>query len=143
MMVAPVRRSSIVIGKCLGGATVASFQGVILICLAGAVHDFMALAASVRHGARSVADITGPNPMMLGSSAATEPMGSRNAATPFSVGSSAATAAASAVVLRFANSALDLEEEGRQLRTAVGPIPAATVDQGHGPSNAAEDRSAQ
>jgi ABC-2 type transport system permease protein len=38
MMVAPVRRSSIVIGKCLGGATVASFQGVIIICLAGAVH---------------------------------------------------------------------------------------------------------
>jgi ABC-2 type transport system permease protein len=38
MMVAPVRRSSIVIGKALGGATVASFQGVIMICLAGAVH---------------------------------------------------------------------------------------------------------
>jgi ABC-2 type transport system permease protein len=38
MMVAPVRRSSIVIGKCFGGATVASFQGVILICLAGLVH---------------------------------------------------------------------------------------------------------
>jgi ABC-2 type transport system permease protein len=38
MMVAPVRRSSIVIGKCLGGATVASFQGVILLALAGAVH---------------------------------------------------------------------------------------------------------
>jgi ABC-2 type transport system permease protein len=38
MLVAPIRRSSIVIGKCLGGATVASFQGVILICLAGAVH---------------------------------------------------------------------------------------------------------
>jgi ABC-2 type transport system permease protein len=37
MMVAPVRRSSIVIGKCLGGATVASLQGVILLCLAGAV----------------------------------------------------------------------------------------------------------
>jgi ABC-2 type transport system permease protein len=37
MMVAPVRRSSIVIGKCLGGATVASFQGVILIVLAGLV----------------------------------------------------------------------------------------------------------
>jgi ABC-2 type transport system permease protein len=37
MMVAPVRRSSIVIGKCLGGATVASLQGVIVICLAGAV----------------------------------------------------------------------------------------------------------
>ncbi|MGA9373222.1 MAG: ABC transporter permease [Solirubrobacterales bacterium] len=38
MMVAPIRRSSIVIGKCLGGATVASFQGVILLALAGAVH---------------------------------------------------------------------------------------------------------
>jgi ABC-2 type transport system permease protein len=38
MMVAPVRRSSIVIGKCLGGATVASFQGVIVLCLAGLVH---------------------------------------------------------------------------------------------------------
>jgi ABC-2 type transport system permease protein len=38
MMVAPVRRSSIVIGKALGGATVASFQGLILVCLAGAVH---------------------------------------------------------------------------------------------------------
>jgi ABC-2 type transport system permease protein len=38
MMVAPVRRSSIVIGKVLGGATVASFQGVIIICLAGFVH---------------------------------------------------------------------------------------------------------
>lgn len=37
MLVAPVRRSSIVIGKCLGGATVASLQGVILIALAGAV----------------------------------------------------------------------------------------------------------
>src|SRR5205807_1489775 len=37
MMVAPVRRSSLVIGKCLGGATVASFQGVIVLCLAGLV----------------------------------------------------------------------------------------------------------
>jgi ABC-2 type transport system permease protein len=37
MLVAPVSRSSIVIGKCLGGATVASFQGVILLVLAGAV----------------------------------------------------------------------------------------------------------
>jgi len=34
MMVAPVSRSSIVIGKCLGGATVACLQGVILILLA-------------------------------------------------------------------------------------------------------------
>jgi ABC-2 type transport system permease protein len=38
MMVAPIRRSSIIIGKCLGGATVASFQGVIVIALAGLVH---------------------------------------------------------------------------------------------------------
>jgi len=37
MMVAPVRRSSIVIGKCLGGASVATCQGLILIALAGAV----------------------------------------------------------------------------------------------------------
>ncbi len=33
MMVAPIRRSSIVIGKVLGGATVAGFQGVIVIAL--------------------------------------------------------------------------------------------------------------
>jgi len=37
MMVAPVRRSSLVVGKCLGGATVASAQGVIVIALAGLV----------------------------------------------------------------------------------------------------------
>src|ERR1700749_1907671 len=37
MMVAPVRRSSIVIGKVIGGATVACFQGVIVIALAGLV----------------------------------------------------------------------------------------------------------
>jgi ABC-2 type transport system permease protein len=37
MMVAPVRRSSIVIGKCLGGATVACSQGIIMILLAPAV----------------------------------------------------------------------------------------------------------
>jgi ABC-2 type transport system permease protein len=37
MMVAPVRRSSIVIGKCVGGATVAGFQGVIMIALAPTV----------------------------------------------------------------------------------------------------------
>ena len=35
MMVAPVRRSSIVVGKCLGGATVATLQSVILLALAG------------------------------------------------------------------------------------------------------------
>ena len=38
MMVAPVRRSSIVLGKCFGGATVAAFQGVIVIAIAGLVH---------------------------------------------------------------------------------------------------------
>jgi ABC-2 type transport system permease protein len=38
MMVAPVRRSSIVVGKCLGGATVAASQGLILLALAWAVH---------------------------------------------------------------------------------------------------------
>jgi ABC-2 type transport system permease protein len=37
MMVAPVKRSSLVLGKCLGGATVAGFEGVILICMAGLV----------------------------------------------------------------------------------------------------------
>ncbi len=37
MLVAPVRRSSIVVGKCLGGATVESLQGVILLALAGFV----------------------------------------------------------------------------------------------------------
>jgi ABC-2 type transport system permease protein len=36
MLVAPVSRSAIVIGKCFGGATVAAFQGAILILLAGA-----------------------------------------------------------------------------------------------------------
>jgi ABC-2 type transport system permease protein len=33
MLVAPIRRSSIVVGKCLGGATVASFQGAIVIAM--------------------------------------------------------------------------------------------------------------
>jgi ABC-2 type transport system permease protein len=37
MMVAPVARGSLVLGKCLGGATVAGFQGLIVICLAGLV----------------------------------------------------------------------------------------------------------
>jgi ABC-2 type transport system permease protein len=37
MMVAPVRRSSIVLGKCCGGATVAAFQGVIVLAIAGLV----------------------------------------------------------------------------------------------------------
>jgi ABC-2 type transport system permease protein len=38
MMVAPVRRSSIVVGKCLGGATVAASQGAIVLALAGFAH---------------------------------------------------------------------------------------------------------
>jgi ABC-2 type transport system permease protein len=33
MMVAPVRRSSIVLGKCFGGATVAGFQGLIVMAI--------------------------------------------------------------------------------------------------------------
>jgi ABC-2 type transport system permease protein len=37
MMVAPVRRSSLVIGKCLGGATVATFEGLIVMSIAGLV----------------------------------------------------------------------------------------------------------
>jgi ABC-2 type transport system permease protein len=37
MMVAPVRRSSIVIGKTLGGATVACAQGIIVLAIAGLV----------------------------------------------------------------------------------------------------------
>jgi ABC-2 type transport system permease protein len=37
MMVAPVRRGSLVLGKCFGGATVAGIQGVIVLCLAGLV----------------------------------------------------------------------------------------------------------
>jgi ABC-2 type transport system permease protein len=37
MMVAPVRRSSLVLGKCFGGATVAAFQGVLVIAIAGLV----------------------------------------------------------------------------------------------------------
>ncbi len=37
MLVAPVRRWAIVLGKCLGGATIATFQGVVILCLAGAV----------------------------------------------------------------------------------------------------------
>ena len=37
MLVAPVSRASIVVGKCLGGATVASLQGVLVIAIAGLV----------------------------------------------------------------------------------------------------------
>jgi len=38
MLVAPVRRWAIVVGKCLGGATVATFQGFIFLALAGVAH---------------------------------------------------------------------------------------------------------
>ena len=34
MLVAPVNRGAIVLGKCLGGATVATFQGIIVLILA-------------------------------------------------------------------------------------------------------------
>ncbi|RZS90304.1 ABC-2 type transport system permease protein [Motilibacter rhizosphaerae] len=37
MMVAPISRSSIVVGKCLGGASVATLQGIVLLALAGTV----------------------------------------------------------------------------------------------------------
>jgi ABC-2 type transport system permease protein len=35
ILVAPVSRASIVVGKCLGGATIATFQGIIFLALAG------------------------------------------------------------------------------------------------------------
>lgn len=35
MLVAPVSRTSLVIGKCLGGALVSSVQGVLMICISG------------------------------------------------------------------------------------------------------------
>jgi ABC-2 type transport system permease protein len=38
MLVAPVRRGALVIGKCAGGATVATFQAFIMLALAGFVH---------------------------------------------------------------------------------------------------------
>ncbi|HVT65459.1 MAG TPA: ABC transporter permease [Mycobacteriales bacterium] len=38
MLVAPISSSSIVIGKCLGGATIATTQSVLIIALAGTVH---------------------------------------------------------------------------------------------------------
>jgi ABC-2 type transport system permease protein len=38
LMVAPVRRSSIVLGKCLGGTTIAASQALILLALAGLAH---------------------------------------------------------------------------------------------------------
>jgi ABC-2 type transport system permease protein len=38
MLVAPIGRTSIVVGKCLGGATVATLQGLAILALAGLVH---------------------------------------------------------------------------------------------------------
>ncbi len=38
MLVAPVHRGAIVLGKCAGGATVATLQGVVILALAGVVH---------------------------------------------------------------------------------------------------------
>ena len=38
MLVAPVRRGALVLGKCLGGATVATIQGTVMLLLAGLVH---------------------------------------------------------------------------------------------------------
>lgn len=38
MMIAPVSRTSIVVGKCLGGTSVAATQGLVVLALAGVVH---------------------------------------------------------------------------------------------------------
>ena len=38
MLVAPVSRAALVVGKCLGGATVATLQGVVILILAGLAH---------------------------------------------------------------------------------------------------------
>jgi ABC-2 type transport system permease protein len=38
MLVAPVRRGAIMVGKCAGGATLATMQGIIMLVLAGLVH---------------------------------------------------------------------------------------------------------
>ncbi len=38
ILVAPVSRAAIVVGKCLGGATIATFQGIIFLCLAWFAH---------------------------------------------------------------------------------------------------------
>jgi ABC-2 type transport system permease protein len=38
MLLAPVRRESLLIGKCLGGATVATCQAALLLTLAGLAH---------------------------------------------------------------------------------------------------------
>jgi daunorubicin resistance ABC transporter membrane protein len=38
ILVAPVSRAAIVVGKCLGGATIATFQGAIFLCLAWFAH---------------------------------------------------------------------------------------------------------
>jgi ABC-2 type transport system permease protein len=37
MLVAPVRRSAIIVGKCLGGATVGTVQGLVILAMAGLV----------------------------------------------------------------------------------------------------------
>jgi len=38
MLVAPVRRSALVLGKCLGGATISTFQGAVMLVFCGLVH---------------------------------------------------------------------------------------------------------
>lgn len=38
MLVAPVRRSTLLVGKCLGGATVATCQGMVVLASAGLIH---------------------------------------------------------------------------------------------------------
>jgi ABC-2 type transport system permease protein len=47
LTIAPIRRSSIIAGKCLGGTTIAASQGVIVLALSGLVHVPYSLALLV------------------------------------------------------------------------------------------------
>jgi hypothetical protein len=61
LMVAPVSRSSIIVGKCLGGATIAASQGVIVLALAGLVgvpYDPLLLLGAVGIG-NALEDVAG------------------------------------------------------------------------------------
>lgn len=57
MLVAPVRRGAIVFGKCVGGATIATVQGLVIVALAGVV--------GVPYSARMILELIGI--MLLGS----------------------------------------------------------------------------
>ena len=71
MLVAPVSRAAIVVGKCLGGATIATFQGIVMLALAGLAgvpynpvlfaHPDRRAAAAVVHHHRVRGDDGGPD----------------------------------------------------------------------------------